>query len=520
MGSRTTVQTILTIVHPEQLLQYLPTYKVVICSACRYAIQPTAIARHLKEIHNIQRSNRKPYMQYVSPFELDEAEKVRCLEPQDFPVPQLPVQDGLRCEHPQCRHLCVSTKRMKSHWSVEHGRSGQAVFDWQPVPLQTFFRGNLLRYFTDPRYNKPREILRPASPICDTVIESRKASNLEPDLTNIHIDETPLSRLPVPQNELLQYFVNHTSLTIGSDVATTILWQTQVPKLAHQHPFLMHGLLACASLHLAHTNPSSSKYHIIHAMCHQNQGMPLFRSAINNQNESNCHAILVFAHLLVVNSFALEKQDDQLFLTSNDMNTEEAILPSWLHFIRAGCSMLCDHWDTVDSGPVKALAEHWDVPVDIPEYDTPTPLLAHFLSIIPPPTSSSSWTEIEIFTYKSSAALLDRAFASLRTLREKFTMWDILRIWPVEVSREFLEMVSAKHPGALVLLAHYCVMLVKMEGHWWFEGRAGRLLGNVLGELGSEWWGVVRWPVEEIGVGWPERPKGEGEWLGNVEMRG
>lgn len=178
MGSRTTVQTILTIVHPEQLLQYLPTYKVVICSACRYAIQPTAIARHLKEIHNIQRSNRKPYMQYVSSFELDEAEKVRCLEPQDFPVPQLPVQDGLRCEHPQCRHLCVSTKRMKSHWSVEHGRSGQAVFDWQPVPLQTFFRGNLLRYFTDPRYNKPREILRPASPICDTVIESRKVLSI------------------------------------------------------------------------------------------------------------------------------------------------------------------------------------------------------------------------------------------------------------------------------------------------------------------------------------------------------
>ncbi|KAH8660799.1 hypothetical protein BGZ60DRAFT_456111 [Tricladium varicosporioides] len=512
MGSQTTVQTTFTVIQPQQLLHYLPTYKVVICSACQYAIQPAAIARHLKEIHNIQRSNRKPYMHYISSFELDEAEKVRCLEPIEFPVPELPVQDGLRCEHPQCRHLCVSTKRMKSHWSVEHERLGQAIFDWQPVPLQTFFRGNLLRYFTDPRYNKPQEILRPVTSINDTITESKKASSPEPDSANLHIDETPfLSRLPRPENELLQYFISHTSLTIGSDVSTTALWQTQIPKLAHQHPFLMHGLLACASLNLAHANPSSSKQHIIHAMCHQNQAMPLFRHAINNQNESNCHAILAFAHLLVVNSFAFEKQDDQLFLTSNDVNTEEDILPSWLHFIRAGCSMLCDYWDSVENGPVKALAEHWDVPVDIPKYDTPTPLLAHFLSIIPPPTSPTikPWSTHEIHTYTQTAHLLDRAFASLRTLRENFTMWDILRIWPVEVSREFLQMVSAKHPGALVLLAHYCVMLVKMERLWWFEGRSSRLLGNVLGELDNIWWPAVTWPVEEIGLAWPERDLGK-----------
>lgn len=139
--------------HPEpaDLLQYLPLYKVVICSPCKYAIQPQAIARHLKEIHHIHRSHRRPFMQHVSKLSLNDAETVIETKIHEFPVPLLPVQDGLVCESDGCGHLCVSTKRMRTHWLEEHGRSGQAFLDWQPVKIQTFFRGNLLRYFTNPK---------------------------------------------------------------------------------------------------------------------------------------------------------------------------------------------------------------------------------------------------------------------------------------------------------------------------------------------------------------------------------
>lgn len=42
--------------HPAQLLHYLPTYKVIVCMSCEYAVQPSAVASHLKDIHNIERS--------------------------------------------------------------------------------------------------------------------------------------------------------------------------------------------------------------------------------------------------------------------------------------------------------------------------------------------------------------------------------------------------------------------------------------------------------------------------------
>lgn len=55
-------------------------------------------------------------MQYVSKLHLDEAEAVVDSKIHEFPVPLLPIQDGLKCESEGCFHLCVSEKRMKSHW--------------------------------------------------------------------------------------------------------------------------------------------------------------------------------------------------------------------------------------------------------------------------------------------------------------------------------------------------------------------------------------------------------------------
>lgn len=108
---------------PSQLLHYLAAYKVLVCTECLYAIQPNAITRHLKDIHDIKRSRRRPYMQYASDFELAPQELVVDLTPLEFPVPMLPVQDGFQCLEEKCFHLCITEKRMKSHWLSVHRRS-------------------------------------------------------------------------------------------------------------------------------------------------------------------------------------------------------------------------------------------------------------------------------------------------------------------------------------------------------------------------------------------------------------
>ena len=152
---------------PSQLLLPLPQHHVIICRACHYAIPPHAIARHLKDIHHLNRARREVFIDFVSRFDLRNPPDVNDPGENHFPVPELPVLDGLQCRYSGCGHLCLSEKRMRKHWHLVHPRHGRWYDDWQHAPLQTFFRGNQLRYFTgpirssdSPRHNRHEHMLK------------------------------------------------------------------------------------------------------------------------------------------------------------------------------------------------------------------------------------------------------------------------------------------------------------------------------------------------------------------------
>ncbi|KAG0649822.1 Orsellinic acid biosynthesis cluster [Hyphodiscus hymeniophilus] len=464
---------------PAELFRYLPSYKVVVCVTCQYAVQPHAIPRHLKDIHHIHRGRRRPFMQYISKLELGDPEDVIESKIYEFPVPIIPVQDGLACQSGGCAHLCVSEKRMKSHWLSVHGRQGRSILDWQPAPLQTFFRGNLLRYFTE------RGVVREAIPTSQT--DTRIIT-----LTNVSHQATTLSS---SDRALLQHYVTSTSISIAHDESSEALWQVTVPQLASQHPFLMHGILACSALHVAYKYPAQQGQHLIEASRHQSIAMPLFRSAIGNVNEDNCHSVMVFSHLLVIYSFALERQDERLLIVEGD---GPDVSPSWLHFLRNGCVMICFFWDQIKSGPVRDLANQWDVPIVTENCDLP--LVDYFLSAIPPCDSQYAWSEEECRLYTDAAVELGEAFAYAQTLGEKLTTWDALRIWPLLISVEFMDVLHGWHPGALILLAHYCVLLKTVECHWYFEGRATKLLSTILKRIDARWLCFIRGPLKDVGT--------------------
>lgn len=205
-----------------------------------------------------------------------------------FPVPLLSIQDGLKCESEGCGHLCASEKRMKSHWLLVHRRPGQEVLDWQPAPLQTFYRGNLLRYFTG-RGSPVNEIQQYGAKVKGSASEHQHSSILNDSDTF-----------------LFRHYITMTSISIAHDGESETLWQVTVPQLAYRHRFLIHGILACSALHLAYKNPAEQWEYLIKASSHQDIAMPLFRSAIDDVDEDNCHSIMGFSHLLVIYSFALE----------------------------------------------------------------------------------------------------------------------------------------------------------------------------------------------------------------------
>src|SRR5258706_9968933 len=125
---------------PSQMLHYLSTHRVLICKGCRYAIQPSAISRHLKELHRIYRSDRQEFMEYAQSLDLADPRDVVLPEPHEAPAPFLPTESGLACGASGCGHLCVTVKRMKRHWATVHSDVAVDAAQWRLVDLQTSFR--------------------------------------------------------------------------------------------------------------------------------------------------------------------------------------------------------------------------------------------------------------------------------------------------------------------------------------------------------------------------------------------
>lgn len=131
------------------LLNHDPEYGVLVCLKCHYAVQKSAVDSHLLR-HKIYREERKRLVASVSNLNILEPEEVSVPAPSSPALAYITKFSGLKCAVPQCGHLTVSTKRMKLHWKQAHRSLESPTRDndlARNVILQTFFRGNKVKYF-------------------------------------------------------------------------------------------------------------------------------------------------------------------------------------------------------------------------------------------------------------------------------------------------------------------------------------------------------------------------------------
>lgn len=55
-------------------------------------------------------------------------------------------------------------------------------------------------------------------------------------------------------------------------------------------------------------------------------------------------------------------------------------------------------------------------------------------------------------------------------------------------------------PAALILLAHYCILLARLDSHWYMSGYSKNLFSRIYNQLDQEWRQLLYWPLEEIGL--------------------
>ena len=293
--------------------------------------------------------------------------------------------------------------------------------------------------------------------------------------------------------ELLHHFTTETCFTLSDRRESHELWRVNAPREAFHHDFLMRGILAISALHLSYLKPGLHDHYSRIAIRQQDAALSSFRSIMSKMDESNCSAFFALSSLIVVYGFESPKNSDSLGMFSyNGRHSDE-----WLPLIRGVNSILQNVWPWIKNGPLRGLLhDHQQEP---PQKKLPAILedqLTHLESLC---ENASDGPEA-VGTYKTALAQLKACFVRMNNRPPYECEVSIAFLWPVMAPQEYITKLNERRPEALVILAHYCVILHHLDDYWWMRGWAAHIVENIDRELDDGWLYWIQWPRTVINV--------------------
>ena len=306
----------------------------------------------------------------------------------------------------------------------------------------------------------------------------------------------PRSQLPplqMAELELLHHFTTETCYTLSDRPESHELWRVTVPQVAFEHDFLMRGILAISALHLRCLRPDKQAYWGHVAAKQQDAALNSFRKIMTNMDQSNCDAFLALSSLIVVYGFESPKNSDSLGMFKyKGQDSDE-----WLPLIRGVNSIIMSVWPWIKNGRLNGLLhDHVQEP---PQTELPS-VLSEQLSHLESMCDRVSGGLEAVNACKAALAALRVSFIRMNNRPPYECEVSIAFLWPVMIPQEYITILNEKRPEALVILAHYCVILHHLDDYWWMRGWAMHIIDNINRELDEDWLYYIQWPTNAISV--------------------
>jgi hypothetical protein len=185
----------------------------------------------------------------------------------------------------------------------------------------------------------------------------------------------------------------------------------------------------------------------------------------------------------------------------------ESGLPDWLQIIRGSCTIFSSVRESVTTGPLAPLLtdhtsdESFYLIPQNPEHARRFYNLLHLARFGKHSIAEKFAKGGYVSPIPGALLELSMAFSKSQVAKERgvFTVSTALRIWPARVSQDYLNLLKERDPAALVVLAHYCLLLEPLESNWYMSGFRKKLLTRIYNQLDEEWRQWLQWPLEEIG---------------------
>lgn len=323
------------------------------------------------------------------------------------------------------------------------------------------------------------------------------AQPLDPFLLPDLLSTKRTTDLDISDLELLHHFLTVTSLLLAThnNPEAQALWQVHAVRLGFKHEFLLRGILAVAALHLGYLLPDRRSAYELKASTHQGIALQSFQDTLARVDETNCHALFTFSCLIIVMAFASPRKEDP--------QTE---ILNWFHLLRGCNSVLQLHWDLLRNSFLSPLLEEMSYTVTKAAHDVPdTDRIMDLQTVCCNPAQPRDVSQ----AYALAIHELLKVFiqASVVRSRSESTVLASL-VWPINLSPKYLELLAEQQPEAMVILAHYCILLHwgAEEDEWFLSGWARYTLDTIKGSIGESWHESLAWPEAVVYSSSPSVP--------------
>ena len=474
-------------VDTRNLLEYNAKHKLLVCRECKYAIQKSAVGSHLLR-HKIYRGERQRLLSSISQFELLEPDDVHLPPARSPPVDVLPVISGYRCTATGCESLYASSKRVRRHWSETHGVSDPSDSCARPVKLQTFFRGTKLRYFevTSPvdRAGRPPAtsdgaVMQQHEPIRQAIPSPNSQTFVLPPDPSYDLDLDTL--------RYFHHFTTKTSLTLPSgDHDPVNRWQKDVVEQALGVHWLMYGLLGISASHLGvlSDDETSKQLHVKRSVRFLKEFYAGWADAKHASTSAESEEAKTAAQTIcILHCFQW---------TAEPLAFYQEMLPQLVPFQLQSFIMTiasCANRDFAlhyaassgDSSEEVFLRTRTDSEgsSDAGDPNRVPPALLERLRLLPFRMAEALEKPDSIDDFTATVPAIDalvECFCLSYASDDMAAVWMGMESWLRRVPEHFMQMLWCRSSAALIVLAHWSLLVERAERHCWFLKGLGKKL--------------------------------------------
>jgi hypothetical protein len=249
-------------------------------------------------------------------------------------------------------------------------------------------------------------------------------------------------------------------------------------EVALKAPYLLNQIMAYSACHLAHVNPQRSAFFKRQAVILQTQAVSIFNATRVEVNASNCVPILLFSSML-----------GQHFLADTLAKREPNGLDGFIaHYLQ--CVEMHRGIYTIATSAWPLLMESELEPILTMSrgFTSRKPIGEDCVQILALVESADDLSEEEKETCRVAIRYLQVGLDAVQAeYNAPVSRYQMICEWTMLVPPMFTRLLATKQPVALIVLAHYAVLL-HYGRHLWQVGDAGKYIVGIIGTyLGPDW---------------------------------